>query len=93
MKETSVQYQLAVQKEGASQNAHINFAIPFAAHVILRVTNRDDEEVRLLLNEPMHEGAHSVLLNFNHLPSAGYRVILIVETDKAIDKQTHILEL
>ena len=93
MHEIPIKYQLAFTNKAGEKNAKISFAAPTDAHFILRVLNSAEEEVRLLLNEMLKKGPHSVALDFNQLPSAIYKVSLIAETEHAIDKETLIIKL
>ena len=93
MEEVPYSFQLAVEKRVLEKKAKISFVLPYAAHVLLRVFNDEDEEVRLLLNEKINEGEYTIMFNFNQLPSASYTVRLVAETDKAIDKETQTIQL
>jgi hypothetical protein len=93
MQDTSINYQLSIEKNILDRKAKINFVMPLAAHVLLRVMNSNDEDVRMLLNETINAGAHTVLIDFTQLPSATYEVKLVVETDKSIDKETYTIQL
>ena len=42
-------------------------------------------EVRLLINEIIAAGEHSILFSFGNLQPADYRIRLIVNNDTAID--------
>jgi hypothetical protein len=93
MDDLTVRYQLTVNKTDLTKKAVISFVIAHTAHVLLRVLNSHDEEVRLLLNENINNGEHSVVLDYMLLPSEMYNIKLVVETDKAIDKETQTIQL
>ena len=43
------------------------------------------EEVRLLINEILAAGEHSILFSYGNLQPAGYMIRLMVNNDTAID--------
>ena len=72
--------------------AFIQFQTQQTSHVILKVVNSDDKEVRILLNEELSKGVHSVPFSFGSL-SGDYNIRLMVNMQHAIDMEYEIIKI
>jgi hypothetical protein len=88
----TVNYGLMIERNPNVAKAIIFFITQQTSKVMMKIMN-NGEEVRLLLNEVLTAGKHSVLFDFNHLPKDVFEVRLIVETDTSIDIETQTITL
>lgn len=74
------------------RQAFIQFHTSQSCDVILRIMTDEEKEVRMLLNETLAEGSHSVAFSFGSL-SGNYHVRLVVNTHNAIDIETQQIKI
>ena len=93
MREVSGSWLFSLQKIDREKQLRISFVVDYPAHVLLRLLNSVDEEVKVLIDEKLRQGEYVMTFEFDHLQPASYKIRLIIETDKAIDKETKIIQL
>lgn len=84
MEQPGSTYALKVVRS-AEREAHIHFKLLHKSFVVLKIMSSENMEVRLLINEILAAGEHSILFSFGNLQPADYRIRLIVNNDTAID--------
>ncbi len=72
----------------AERLARIKFYLEKKSHVVLRVFNSEDKEVRLLINELLPAGAQNIVFSFGNLSTAEYIIRLVVNGENAVDIET-----
>jgi flagellar hook assembly protein FlgD len=89
----SNEYQLTTTELPEIQKAYIRFNIQAAAHVIVKVTDMNDNEVRLLVNEILQQGKHSVLFNYGTLANGQYHIKLIINTEETVEIKQNTIKI
>ena len=74
------------------RQAFIQFNTHDTCDVILKVMSEEDKEVRMLLNEALVKGSHSVGFNFGAL-SGTYNIRLVINTIDAIVIETKQIKI
>jgi predicted Ser/Thr protein kinase len=92
MDATTSGYGLTITRNADRLGALIRFHTHQDCDVILRVLNEEEREVRMLLNEELGKGSHSVAFSFGTL-SGNYHIRLVVNTHNAIDIETHKIKI
>ncbi len=84
MEQTGSSYALEVVRS-AEREAYIQFKLLHKSFVVLKIMSGDNVEVRLLINEILAAGEHSILFSYGNLQPSDYRIRLMVNNDTAID--------
>jgi len=93
MQETRVnEYNLTAEKIPFQEKAIIEFNTLNNCKAMIKIMN-NEEEVRLLMNEAIDTGKHTVVFDFSSLPKAIYTIKLIAETETSIDKETILIHI
>jgi hypothetical protein len=92
MNQPSADHKLTIIRVDDLRQAFIHFKIYRTCDVLLKVMSEDDKEVRLLLNEELTEGSHSVAFSFGTL-SGIYNIRLVINTADAIDIDTQPIKI
>ncbi len=74
------------------RQAFIQFSTYNTCDVMLKVMSDEDKEVRMLLNEELAEGRHSVGFSFGTLAGT-YNIRLVINTLDAIDIETQLIKI
>lgn len=74
------------------RQAFIQFNMHNTCDVMLKVMSEDDKEVRMMLNEELEEGSHSVGFNFGTL-SGTFNIRLVINTFDAIVIETQQIKI
>lgn len=88
MTEVTHHYNLNIEFEEPARQATIHFHLEQKSQVLLCVMNHEDKEVRLLVNESLPQGRHTVLFAFGNLQPDLYLVRLLINNDDAVDIET-----
>ncbi|MBS1640039.1 MAG: hypothetical protein JSR12_08270 [Bacteroidetes bacterium] len=85
-------YNLTIEKNLLNTNANIHFTTLHTCKITIRVLNQN-ENIKLLTNEVVNKGKHTVLFNYCCMPEGIYNIILLAETETTIDKETVIIQI
>ena len=89
---TGTDHGLRIIRVDDLRQAFIQFNTHNTCDVILKVMSEDDKEVRMLLNEELVKGSHSVGFNFGAL-SGTFNIRLVINTQDAIIIETQQIKI
>ncbi len=92
MNKTTSHHGLKIIRVDDLRQAFIQFNTHYTCDVMLKVMSEEDKEVRMLLNEELTEGSHSVAFSFGTL-SGTFNIRLVINTPDSIDIETETINI
>ena len=92
VKKTGGAYNLQCIQESANYFAIIFFYLPLQSIVVLKIINQTGHDVRLLLNEELPTGTHTVKFFYGRL-KGDYVIKLFIKSEKIIDINSLLIQI
>ncbi|HEV8079931.1 MAG TPA: hypothetical protein VGP43_04410 [Chitinophagaceae bacterium] len=87
MQATEEVYQLQCLEKSNKKESEITFSLPEKCTAVLKILNASEHEVRMLINEELTEGTHTICFTYGNL-KGNYTIKLIIKCKNIIDINT-----